>query len=90
MENNLPASVRAALWSYDTSKLDLERDKSRIILQTLNHGSAAAVVWLNATYSKQDLIDVVQHSSVGEWTKKSLNFWSLVLNTKPERVGRFS
>ncbi len=90
MKNTLPASVRATLWSYDTDKLNTERDKSRIILQTLNHGSIEAVAWLQATYSKQDLIDVVRHSSVGEWTKKSLNYWSLILDTKPTRVGRFS
>jgi hypothetical protein len=90
MKTLLPPSVCASLWSYDTTKLEIERDKSRIILQTLNHGSAEAVAWLTATYTEQDLVDVVQHSSVGEWTKKSLNYWSLILNTKPTRVGRFS
>lgn len=89
MKSSLPQSVRAVLWSYDTNVLDTTRDKDRIILQTLNHGSEEAIIWLNATYSQQDLVNVVEKSSVGEWSKKSLNFWSLMLQTKPKRIGRF-
>lgn len=89
MITSLPIAVKATLWSYDTEKLDLVRDKNRIILQTLNHGSEETIVWLNATYSQQDLANVVEKSSVGEWSKKSLNFWSLMLQTKPKRIGRF-
>lgn len=89
MISPLPTAVKASLWSYDTEKLDLVRDKNRIILQTLNHGSEDAIVWLKATYSKEELANVVEKSSVGEWSKKSLNFWSLMLHTEPKRVGRF-
>lgn len=89
MNNTLPQSVRAVLWSYDTNALDTLRDKDRIILQTLNQGSAEAIVWLKATYSKEELTNVLEKSSVGEWSKKSLNFWSLMLHTEPKRVGRF-
>ena len=89
MQNTLPQSVRAVLWSYNVSALDTTRDKNRIILQTLNHGSEEAIVWLNATYSQQDLANVVEKSSVGEWSKKSLNYWSIMLGTKPKRIGRF-
>lgn len=89
MITSLPTAVKSTLWSYDTEKIDLIRDKNRIILQTLNHGSEEAIIWLNATYSQQELAHVVEKSSVGEWSKKSLNFWSLMLQTKPKRIGRF-
>jgi hypothetical protein len=89
MNKSLPQSVRAVLWSYDTNTLDTMRDKDRIILQTLNHGSEDAIVWLKTTYSKEELSNVLEKSSVGEWSKKSLNFWSLMLHTKPKRIGRF-
>jgi hypothetical protein len=84
-----PESVRATLWSYDTSKLDLVHDKTRIILQTLNNGSEDAVRWLMRTYTTNDLRDTIRASSEGEWSKKSLNFWSLMLDTTPARTGRF-
>ena len=87
--NTMPTAVRTALWSYDTDKLDITRDKNRIILQTLNHGNEEAIHWLQTTYNKQDLVETIRTSSVGEWSKKSLNYWSQVLNIKPERIGRF-
>lgn len=90
MVTTLPFAVRSTLWSYDTSKLDLKKDKKRIILQTLNNGSMEAITWLKQTYSTQELQDTIRQSSVGEWSKKSLNYWSLMLDSTPERVGRFS
>jgi hypothetical protein len=90
MKTVLPPSVVATLWSYDTSNLDIITDKNRIILQVLNHGSADAIAWLKTTYPKDDLVHVLHESSQGEWTKKSLNYWSLLFNTTPKRVGRFS
>lgn len=90
MKNELPAAVKAALWSYDVDKLDTTRDKTRIILQILNHGNEEAVTWLRATYTEHDLSNTLAQSAAGEWTKKSLNYWSLILHNKPKRVGRFS
>lgn len=85
-----PSAVKTSLWSFDTEKLDLVRDKNRIIKQTLNHGSLEAITWLKANYSQSDLVAVFEGSSEGEWTKKSLNYWSILLGTKPKRTGRFS
>jgi hypothetical protein len=90
MISPLPAAVKASLWSFNTEKLDLLRDKNRIIKQTLNHGSLDAIQWLKANYSPSDIAEAFEESSTGEWTKKSLNYWSLILNTKPKRTGRFS
>ena len=90
MKIELPRSVQTTLWSYNTNKLDVKRDKERIIQQTLNNGSLEAVEWLKQAYSKEELQDTIRQSSAGEWSKKSLNYWSLMLDSTPERVGRFS
>ncbi len=90
MISPLTTAVKASLWSYDTEKLDLVRDKNRIIKQTLNHGSLDAILWLKANYHQSDLVAVFEGSSTGEWTKKSLNYWSIILDTKPKRTNRFS
>ena len=84
---DLPQSVRASLWSYDPDKMDLARDKERIILQVLNHGTDEAVRWLFDTYSRSDITATVQHSDQSEWGKKSLNFWSVVLG-HPSSISR--
>ena len=74
----LPQLVKVALWSYDTSALDLSRDRERIITNVLNYGTLDATLWLKQTYTKTEIADVVAHAKPGEWSKRSLNLWSLV------------
>ena len=86
----LPPEVRASLWSYDTAALDLVRDENRIIFNVLNYGTYEAVRWLFETYSRGDITNTVRCTTRSEWSKKSLNLWSLILNVEPEREFRFS
>ena len=74
----IPQSIKAALWSYDVSKLDLRNDRDRIITNVLNYGTADAFDWLRKTYTKEEIASVVAHPKPGEWSKRSLNLWSLV------------
>ena len=87
---NFPSAVRASLWSYDTEAMDPIRDKNRIIFNVLNYGADKAVRWLFQTYSRADIADTVKRTPRSEWSKKSLNLWSLVLQAEPERETRFS
>lgn len=75
---NLPAEVRVCLWSYDTSRLDLEQDKKRIITNVLTRGTAPATAWLSRTYAYNDIREAVEDPMPGEWDAKSLNLWSLL------------
>jgi len=87
--NNIPASVKATLWSYDVSQMDIERDKERIITNVLNFGTKDAVDWLRVTYKKNEIADVVAHPKSGEWNKPSLNLWALVYGASPIVRKRF-
>ncbi len=86
----IPAFLAPFLWSYDLSRLDLERDKSLIIKQVLDHGSAKATDWLRATYSTDEIRDAIQASARSDWGRKSLELWALVYDTRPAREGRFA
>lgn len=90
MQGHLPPTVRACLWSYDTDKLDLSRDKQLVIVQVLNHGGIDAVKWLRQTYTTTELVDAVSRSARSEWSPKSLTYWGDVLGTAPERSSRFA
>lgn len=79
----IPSFVKPYLWSYDTSALDLERDKRRIITNVLKLGSKEASDWLFDTYTKEDIIECVKNPLPGEWDNKSLSYWGLVLDVKP-------
>ena len=84
----IPSYIRPFLWSYNTSQLDLSRDKKRIITNVLNLGTSEATRWLFKTYSHNDLEDAIINPLPGEWSKKSLNFWSLVLDIKPGFINK--
>lgn len=78
----IPSFIRPFLWSYDIEKLDLSRDKKRIITNILNLGTVLATRWLFDVYSQEDIKEAVAHPLAGTWNKKSLNFWGLVLGVK--------
>ena len=84
MPNALPEPVKAALWSYDPEKLDLEQHAERIITNVLNIGTHAALVWLFATYPRERIAEVVKHPRPGEWNERSLNYWALVFGVEPQ------
>ncbi len=86
----VPASWRPFLWSYDFERLDLEKDKRRIILNLLNYGTKKATDVLRNIYSQNDIKKIIENSAASEWEKKSLNYWSLIFNTAPKNKKRIS
>jgi len=82
----IPQFVQPFLWSYDVSSLDLSRDKRRIITNVLNLGTKQATDWLFKVYSKQDIKDCLVHPLPGEWSKKSIIFWSFLMDIEPGQV----
>ncbi|SRR3989338_1822825 len=85
-----PPSVRACLWSYDISALQLERDKTLIITNVLNYGTKQATDWLFSQYPATLIASIIQKPLPGRWDKKSLALWSLVFSVTPTLKGRFS
>lgn len=84
----IPSYIHPFLWSYDVDKLDLERDKKRIITNILNLGTTSATKWLFEVYSREDIKEAVINPLAGEWNKKSLNFWKIILDVKSDFVDR--
>ncbi|KKT41842.1 MAG: hypothetical protein UW30_C0004G0041 [Candidatus Giovannonibacteria bacterium GW2011_GWA2_44_13b] len=88
MKPPIPQYIRPFLWSYNVSELDLERDKKRIITNILNYGTKEATDWLFLQFTKKEIRECIEKPLPGEWNKKSLNFWSLILNAKPGNLRR--
>lgn len=84
-EKTVPKTLQPFLWSYDIKKIDLGRDKRRIITNILNFGTTEAVKELFKIYEKKEIAETVANPMSGEWNDKSLNFWSLILNVKPKK-----
>lgn len=84
----IPKFVQPFLWSYDVNKMDLVQDKKRIITNVLNLGTTQATDWLFEIYSKEDIKSCLTSPLPGEWNKKSLFFWSFIMDTQPGNTER--
>ncbi len=84
----LPSFIKPYLWSYDTDKMDFKEDKRRILTNVLNLGTKEATDWVFKEYNRSDIVEVIKKPLPGEWDKKSLYFWSLVLGVKPGSTKR--
>ena len=76
----LPQSVKAVLWSYDTSKIDLQKHRRLIVSQVLNFGTKKATDWLFKFYGKDIVRATAIEIPLGQWDKKSLALWSQYIN----------
>ena len=81
----IPKAVKAVLWSYDINKIDLKTHEKLIIAQVLNFGDKQSTDWLFRYYGKGEVIRVAQSIPAGQWNKKSLTFWGLVLGITPQK-----
>jgi len=88
-QEKIPDFIRPFLWSYDVSKMNTKDNKERIVLNVLNYGSRGATDWLFSVYDKNEIKNVIENSLLGDWDKKSLNFWSFIYDIKPKKRARF-
>lgn len=84
--SSIPDFVRPFLWSYNIDKIDIERNKKRIIINVLNLGTKRAVDWIFKTYNREEIKRVVENSLMGDWGKKSINLWSLVFDINIDKI----
>jgi hypothetical protein len=83
----LPKVIQPFLWFSDLKKIDLEKDKKRIILNVLNLGTKKATDWLFAFYGKATIKKIIkQFGGKGELSPKSLNYWALILKIDKSKI----
>lgn len=70
----VPASLQGILWSKNTKKLDLQKDKIYIIHQVLSAGSLKEVRWLFRTFARKEIVSVFKKFPQKIYTKSKFNF----------------
>ncbi len=78
----IPTSFQTALWSYDISRMDIEKDKKGIITQVLNYGTWDNLKLLFKIYPEKEIKKVVKNPSRGVWFEKVLNFWLTIFDIR--------
>ena len=79
--------IKPYLWFTDIKKIDLQEDKTRIILNILNFGDKKATDWLFNTYTKKEIKNtIINYGAKGELSPKSLNYWTFIFNINPKQL----
>lgn len=79
----IPALIKPFLWSCSQKNIDPNEHKKAIISQVLNFGDSRSSDWIFRYYGKKEVEKVASEIPLGQWDRKSLAFWSLILKIKP-------
>jgi len=74
--------LRPFFWETDLSKINVEKNKQYIIERILELGDMDAVQWLFSNFSLGEIKKTLEKSK--SISKKSLNFWSIILEDQPD------
>jgi len=78
----VPQSFQTALWSYDISRMNIDKAKKGIITQVLNYGTWDNLKLLFKIYPEKEIKKVIKNPSRGVWFEKVLNFWCTIFNIR--------
>ena len=71
--NNIPESLRPLLWGLKWDALDIEEDKSDIIINVVNGGQISDWKWLMSTYGNEVIKGVMEKRLATELYPESRN-----------------
>lgn len=72
--------LKKYFWDVDLRSINIKKHKSFILERILEMGDSEAVRWMRKNFSEQDILSVLKNSR--RISKKSFNFWILVLGEK--------
>ena len=82
--NKLPHSTHRFFWDVDPSQLEVDSYPRYVVERLLELGDVPAVRWMLASFSSQEITDVLKTSR--RLSPFSANFWALYFNVDKESV----
>lgn len=82
MKNKLPKDFKYLMWSYKFSSIDPDRDRERIIVNTINYGQWRHWQWLIKYYGKIRLKKIIESIPASEFRETALKLVCLLLGIK--------
>lgn len=73
-----PDFFRPLLWSYDFNRINLEKNKKAIIINSINFGDLRHWRWLINTYGRDGVRDLLEKVSVSEIRPRVRRLASLI------------
>ncbi|GIW67503.1 MAG: hypothetical protein KatS3mg096_371 [Candidatus Parcubacteria bacterium] len=79
-KQKFPDFLKPFLWYYNLNKLDLNKNKEKIIFNILNFGTKKATDWLFSVYPKKEIKNFLKNNNFKNWQRKSYQFWKVIFN----------
>lgn len=79
-KQNLSPIFKPLFWSYNFSRIDPEKDKKLIIIQTVNYGNLEHWRWINKFYGSKVVRDSLQKVVSTEFRPQALRLAGLLFN----------
>ena len=80
----LPIFLKGHFWDCEFKKISLEKNRIYILKRILEYGDKDAVNWMWKHFKKAEIKNAL--SNFRGYSKKSANFWAVMLNLKKEDV----
>ena len=77
-------SYRSLFWDVNVENIDIEKHANYVIERFLEYGTLEGVRWLRKFYGDEKIKQFVLTKRFRIRSKKTLNFWRLMLNISPE------
>jgi len=78
----LPSSFKPLFWSYHLPLIDPEKDKERVIVNTINYGNWEHWQWLFKHYGVKKIKKIIEEIPASEFRKRALKLIFLLLKIK--------
>jgi len=78
--SKLPQSFKPFFWSYDFSKINPQKEKKTVIIQTINYGDLDHWKWLRKYYGKNIIKKILLEIPVTEIKPRTRRLLSLIFN----------
>lgn len=88
MDGSLPRSVAQLFWDVDPASVDLKAHGDYVLERVMSRGGWAAMQWLRATYSRDELASFLERKGNHRLAPRELSYWSLIAGIdSPARTG---
>jgi len=78
----LPEMFREVLWSYDFTSIDNERDKRRIVINSINYGAWKHWLWIAREYGKSAVAEIIEGAPATEFRPGALKLACILFGAK--------
>jgi len=78
----IPSFFKPVFWSYDFKTLDADKDKRRVIINTVNYGNWQHWLWIMKNYDRGQIKEIIKNTPLTEFRPGALKLISILIGIR--------